>query len=349
MRYKELLIKNFRSIESLEIKKIQDINILVGKNGCGKTSVLEALFLLSGMSNPTLPQNVNLMRELMFTNNEDFKYIFNDFDFLKPIQIKGKLDKGERYLYIKPKYEEQLKEYKQNIQETGKSNVSIISTKLKPSLSGINLEFETDGKKYVIDYSINKIYVPNLEYKENFQCSYIYPKFPLASIKEVIEKLTGGKKLYRIIPILQEIEPRIADIRIGLGGLIYVDIGLNSLVPINLLGDGLIKILTIISIMTQTENGILLIDEIENGLYYTSLAILWKAIIKSAMEFNVQIIATTHSYECIENLSKIFLENKIKKFGISLYRVRKHGNKHKIYSLDAEDIKTGIQSDLEVR
>ncbi|MEM3290790.1 MAG: AAA family ATPase [Candidatus Micrarchaeaceae archaeon] len=349
MKYKELSIKNFRGIKSLEIKDIQNINILVGKNGCGKTSVLEALFLLSGMSNPLLPQNVNLMRELMFVNNDDFKYIFNDFNFSNPVLLEGKLDESERQLTITPKYEESPKEYEQNIQEITKNNILISSTKLKPSLSGIKLSFETDKKKYVIDYSINRIYVPVTEYKETLLCSYIYPKIHSASIRESIEKLTQQKKLGGIIEILKEIEPRISDIRIATGGLIYVDIGSDNLVPLNLLGDGIFKILMIISIMTQTENGVLLIDEIENGLYYTSLSILWKAIIKSAEEFNVQIIATTHSYECIENLSRIYSEDKTKKLGINLYRIRQHDNIHEAYSLDAETIKTGIENDFEVR
>lgn len=350
MKYKDLSIKNFRGIESLEIKSIKDINILVGKNGCGKTSILEAIFLLSGMSSPTIPQIINsVVRELIFTNNDDFKYIFHDFDFSNPIQLKGKLDKSKRELTITPIYEEQLKKHEQNIEKIEKINTSIISTELKSSIGGINLNFESDGEKYSIDYSINKGYIPTLKYKENLNCSYVFPKLPIASVKDTIEKLTEQKKLDKIITVLKEIEPRVSDIRIAVGGLIYVDMGFNNLVPINLLGDGILKILTIISIMFQSENGILLIDEIENGLYYTSLYILWKAIVKSAKEFNVQVFATTHSYECIEDLLKIYSEDEMNKLKINLYRIRKRDNKHEVYPLDANDIKIGIESNLEVR
>ena len=66
------------------------------------------------------------------------------------------------------------------------------------------------------------------------------------------------------------------------------------------MGEGLIRILAIIVAIAEVENGILLIDEIENGLHVSTQEILWKAVYETAIEYNVQIFATTHSSECIE-------------------------------------------------
>jgi len=46
--YHEISIANFRSIADLRVDKLCRLNLVVGKNNSGKTSLLEALFLLGG-------------------------------------------------------------------------------------------------------------------------------------------------------------------------------------------------------------------------------------------------------------------------------------------------------------
>ncbi len=46
MSFQQISIRNFRAIASLEIENIKQINLLTGRNNCGKTSVLEAISLL---------------------------------------------------------------------------------------------------------------------------------------------------------------------------------------------------------------------------------------------------------------------------------------------------------------
>ena len=55
---KNINIKNFRGIEQLTVEDFSRVNIPVGQNNSGKSSVLEALMFVSGMSNPFLPQNM---------------------------------------------------------------------------------------------------------------------------------------------------------------------------------------------------------------------------------------------------------------------------------------------------
>ena len=48
MRFIRIRIKNFKSIENLELKDIEDALILVGKNNTGKTSVMDAVRTMTG-------------------------------------------------------------------------------------------------------------------------------------------------------------------------------------------------------------------------------------------------------------------------------------------------------------
>jgi AAA15 family ATPase/GTPase len=93
------------------------------------------------------------------------------------------------------------------------------------------------------------------------------------------------------------------------------------------------------------KNGILLIDEIENGFHFSSLKVLWKALLKTSKAYDVQIFATTHSYECIAALSE---ESKGEE-DIRLYRIEKKNGHHKALTYSSEMVRSGIENRFEVR
>jgi hypothetical protein len=80
---------------------------------------------------------------------------------------------------------------------------------------------------------------------------------------------------------------------------VYVDLGEPRLLPLSLLGSGVVRALGIASAIPLYKEGVLLVDEIENGIYHTRLHDFWNAIDHMAKLFNVQIVATTHSAECL--------------------------------------------------
>lgn len=133
---------------------------------------------------------------------------------------------------------------------------------------------------------INSVYLSSIVGHDNFAVNFY---------SEVLKR----KKEDKLKAILCEIEPSIKDIVIA-NGLIMVDIGLTQRVPIQVLGDGIRKIFDIVIAMFQCENGVLLIDEMENGFHFQSMPILWRAIIQTAKELNVQMFATTHNIDTLQ-------------------------------------------------
>jgi AAA15 family ATPase/GTPase len=79
--------------------------------------------------------------------------------------------------------------------------------------------------------------------------------------------------------------------------------------PIQSMGDGINRILTIVLAMVNCQNGFLLVDEFENGLHYKVQEKLWKTIFKLAKKLNVQVFATTHSNDCINSFSRVLNDN----------------------------------------
>ena len=89
--------------------------------------------------------------------------------------------------------------------------------------------------------------------------------------------------------------------------MIYGDIDIGHLVPLQMMGEGMMRLAAIALTIANTENGTVLIDEIENGLHHSVLVKVWKAIINVAKKSNVQIFATTHSWECIQAAHEAFI------------------------------------------
>ena len=94
--FKDITITNFRGFDYLEIKSLQKLNIFVGANNVGKTSILEAAFMLTGMSNPFISSRVNYLRTaISFDNIDSARYLFHNIDFSKKPLLKGAMANGE--------------------------------------------------------------------------------------------------------------------------------------------------------------------------------------------------------------------------------------------------------------
>ncbi len=74
--------------------------------------------------------------------------------------------------------------------------------------------------------------------------------------------------------------------------------GVKSRIPIGSLGDGIWRMLGLILVLVRSQDGVVLIDEIDTGLHFTVLSNMWKLVYETAKRLNVQVFATTHSNDC---------------------------------------------------
>lgn len=113
----QLIIENFRGINHIEVNDLRRINIFVGENNSGKTSVLEAIFLNIGAVNPELAPRINAFRDHNKVDDSFFRSFFYNFDINNPIKIHTVLKNPKQYreLSITPNYSKRLKEKIVNI------------------------------------------------------------------------------------------------------------------------------------------------------------------------------------------------------------------------------------------
>jgi len=82
--FKNIEIKNFRGIDHLKVDDFSRVNVFLGQNNSGKSTVLEAIHMLAGMSNPEMPQNLNRIRTKNFyVTFSDVSYLFHNMDVKK--------------------------------------------------------------------------------------------------------------------------------------------------------------------------------------------------------------------------------------------------------------------------
>lgn len=360
MSFESININNFRGIESLEVSNIKQVNLIAGKNNCGKTSILEAIFLLTGMSNPQLAVTIHAFRDLVLTDDDDFNYLFKNLDFSQSPLIRGKIATQNRTIEITaiyPKFSEEI--VKQISEKRELSKEALMSS------ASISTEYSIEGLTFNFNINNNKVFQTEIKlkqgeikfsrgYKEKLSARFINPRTIMTEIDRRLDAILVRKDLGTIINALKEIEPNLTDIRMGARGTVYVDIGIEKLVPLNIMGDGIRRILAILAAISERKNGVLLIDEIENGLHYSTLSILWKAIFKAALDNNVQLFITTHSYECIEAMIEIYYKKyqspTLNKDFISLFRIdRNSKGQHRAFQYEADTLQAGIEKNFEIR
>ena len=87
------------------------------------------------------------------------------------------------------------------------------------------------------------------------------------------------------------------------------------------LGGGVMRLFRIfVNLYAASAGGVLLLDEVENGLHYSVLEKLWSDIRAMAKEFDVQVFATTHSMECVRAAVGAFDDSREELAVLGLYR-----------------------------
>ncbi len=130
------------------------------------------------------------------------------------------------------------------------------------------------------------------------------------------------------------------------GGFIIKRKGWEHPVPIGSMGDGMWRMLAMAIAISQCKGGVLLVDEIDTGLHYTVMSQMWSLIYNTARELDVQVFATTHSYDCVYSLAQI-CSNGDAKHSVTVQRIEP--GKHRSVPYDEDEITVAASRDIEVR
>ena len=342
-------INRFRGIKYSKIEGLKQINLFFGKNNCGKSSLLDAFFLISGISNPKLPLNVNIIRNYRRLESSDMKLDFFSLDMSSPIVIKAENDET-RELQISV-----VESSSSKVNLLGEDN-NVVSTDLDNKY-GLVLKYKVDEQAYessiIMSHSSNnsleqRIKMP-AHYKEKLTCRYLNPKFDFTTSIDGLVDVIKNKDEAFIVNALRLIEPNIKDFVLSQNEVL-VDIGLNKRIPINMMGDGARKILSILTSIYECKNGIVLIDELSNGFHYSVMKGVWRSIVSVAKKNNVQIFATTHDLDSIKGLRDAAMSGENYDDFIVCFKLqRTSDNELKSYTYSLDSVDYSLTQEIEIR
>ena len=329
----KLDIENFKDFRALSLRDLKQVTLISGKNNIGKTSILEAILLLFNYKVSSLLVPI-LGNRLVngFPVNVPFDHavtgIFNDYDVKKRIAIKSNNDE----IIIKLVHDAKLLVQ----QNSNPPNINNILT-APVITDGLKIEYKQSGNQYYSGTSLKNtiqenFYLPHVqsgvvhpvklppvivinEFGELLKADdFINNSIQIntasskqqALVREFNNIRTNHRKLIKeyLIPGLKLLNPAIEDIELGNEPLNNQESrielileGGNRPIPLSSLGHGAKRLFNIIIGTISAKDGILLIDEIENGIHYSIISEMWDLIFKLAKANNCQIIAVTHSWE----------------------------------------------------
>lgn len=120
-----------------------------------------------------------------------------------------------------------------------------------------------------------------------------------------------------------------------------------SPIPLESIGDGAIRLFDIVLSMISSKDGFLFIDGVENGMHFSIQVKYWKLMFDMAQEFNVQVVATTQSFDCIKAIA-VILDN-YEYSSVNVIRLYDDGEQIRSYEFDQRDIITAGEHNVEIR
>lgn len=373
--FESIQIENYRKINKLKIEDLKQFNFVVGKNCCGKTSILESLFLSINPGNAVLTTRVRPVTQLPLTEirleySKLWRTFFHKLNPKLEINLRSKFIEPfqeERSLTIKPIFEKKIIADMGSTKETTTLD-NFTAEKLKKIIGvthfftikndkGKTNQYKSEIRIREIDYS--KLYpgIPIDPFEHDNDPSYdcstngrlINPTNIFDGLGKKFSKVVINKQKEPIIDILKKIDPELKDLTL-IEDEIYADLGKSykQLLNTKVWGEGVLKTLALLIDLNNAPNLIILIDEIENGLHYSSMEILFNSLFQLARKFNNQLIMATHSYECIKAAVKS-ISNLKEEDNFRLFRIESRDDEFKAIKHNFESTLNYINKEWEIR
>lgn len=369
-------VKNFRGFHSLKMNELGRITLVAGKNGVGKTALLEALWILSGPDLPELSERINGLRGLPSLGPDSvFQDMFFDYDIESRIKIAARGDWKEdsmRALEIFLQERRQIDAIRAD--DSNQSNSTAIERLTRPQFESeteIVFKYKHDNEQEYISRAwwvadqlmpagfagpalAGEGIVQERQAVRNRATSTFIPAVRRDSLQAIASRFSAAQlqgHVDKILALINLLEPRLKEltlITIKDVPVIHAYLeGMRRPIPTQLLGEGLNRMLGFALSMDQASGGMMLIDEIENGLHHSIQEEVFSVLLSLAKAFDVQIIATTHSRECIVAAHKALNKEGHREF--AYYRLDRVGEEVKAVSYDVEMLDTSIEFGMGIR
>ena len=365
-----LTIEGFRGIKSLLIPRLGQVTLISGKNAVGKSTVLEAVQLYATHGNPTIIQRIlRAHNELIPVIDEDGDEvsapdlvslfhgrliskdsrasigIIGSTGYRLSIQVDASQQEFQGDLF-KSEYPDDAHEIGLRVEFQGAVEKTPLNYFLHTNLMRrVNI---TRARTQAIDRNSSPIACEFLgpSVLDNQDIDRMWNKVALtANETSAVEslRLVYGDEI-KAVAIVGGPGPNF-----GLGNrypIVKID-GHDRPIPLRSLGDGATRIFGVALALANSQGGFLVVDEAENGIHHSVQRDFWRMVIRTAQENDVQIIATTHSWDCVVGFG-LALRDIGDEAGL-LVHLSRYGDGIRATEYSGKDLQTAIKHGTEVR
>lgn len=312
---KSLKMTGFRGFESYGLDALSRVNLVVGKNNSGKTSVLEALDLLvSGGSLASITGSAHRRDEVRPIEWRGIHRVPNVTHLFYGHACKL----GASFQLLGCQKDRVTVELR-SLDELGDDTLSrIFDEQFPPEASpamALAITLAAPNKPTsVLPVTESGLLLPDPRRPRPTRPSArflsltsVAPSFLPAAWNVLV---TDGREL-EVVEDMKLLMPDIESIhfltsdRMPSGGIVVGLRGRGSRYPLGSFGDGMRRLLLLRLALASNTDGYVLVDEVDTGLHWTVMAGMWRLLIKVAQKANLQLFATTHSLDCIRGLASM--------------------------------------------
>lgn len=289
-------IRTFRGIQELQLDDLSMLNILAGINNSGKTSVLEAIKMISS------PDDIGTITRLAFLRASGIVDRKNNIvECVSSLyRLRDKDAARNNYeLYIDAKIRNSV----YSCQSYGK--IGEVTNSVGESSKTFTITSQTSKDNDIsafFDYEFVNGVVENFgRNKENlFDALYIHAgtNYYKSCVTYLSEMIINEQK-YTLLRLLHNFDEEIDDISI-IGNDVYIHNKFSGTLPLYAYGTGLQKVALLAAVVVYSQNGVLLVDEIDNAINISSFREVFPWFVQACRDMNIQTFVTTHNAEAID-------------------------------------------------
>ena len=353
-------ISGFRGVDQLTIPRLGRVTLVAGKNGVGKTTVLEALSVYASRG------RLRALREVLARRDEWASYSSGtqgdkEVPALDQLYYHGedtRMSISVGPAHGGPTFEMQYVHDFTAMPTEVAEHIFDASDADEPR--AIRVSFGT-AERFYVGHDIDQLRVCKGQRSEPFgnpiKCRWIGPQMisnpQLARlwdqvVRENLESLALGALRLVYGDEVERAPVMIGDNGRPVGRRAVVKLRHRALpVPLRSLGDGTTRILSMVLALADCRDGILLVDEAENGIHYSLHEKLWAMVFRIAHEHNVQVVATTHSKDCINGFAGAALASS--DVDSNFVRIGRRNGELQAVEYSKEQLEVAAEQHIEVR